>query len=82
MTKELWFDSQKAQEFFFLLSKVFRLMGAREYFTGLKEAGREADLSPPSSAEVKNEWNSTSNFQCTYMHVYLVFHVYAKWYSL
>jgi hypothetical protein len=26
----------------------------------IKFPGREADLSPPSSAEVKNEWNYTS----------------------
>ena len=28
--------------------------------TGVKWLGREADLSPPSSAEVKNEWSFTS----------------------
>jgi hypothetical protein len=28
--------------------------------SGVKPPGREADLSPPSSAEVKNEWSYTS----------------------
>jgi hypothetical protein len=28
---------------------------------GVKRPGREADHSPPSSAEVKNAWNYTSN---------------------
>jgi hypothetical protein len=27
---------------------------------GVKWSGREADLSPPSNAEVKNEWNYTT----------------------
>jgi hypothetical protein len=29
-------------------------------FPGVKRPGREADHSPPSSAEVKNEWSYTS----------------------
>jgi hypothetical protein len=32
----------------------------QSYFLGCKEAGREANHSPPSSAEVKNAWSCTS----------------------
>jgi len=35
-------------------------MGTRGSFPGGKRPGREANNSPPSSAEVKNEWSSTS----------------------
>jgi hypothetical protein len=28
------------------------------YFPGVKRPGRDANLSPPSSAEVKNDWNN------------------------
>jgi len=35
-------------------------MGTRDSFPGGKTAGREADHSPPSSAEVKNKWSYTS----------------------
>jgi hypothetical protein len=31
-----------------------------DYFPGVKRPGREAEHSPPSSAEVKNEWSCTS----------------------
>jgi hypothetical protein len=34
--------------------------GTRGSFLGVKRPGREADHSPPSSAEVKNEWSYTS----------------------
>jgi hypothetical protein len=34
--------------------------GYRGLFTGLKRPGCEADRSPPSCAEVKNEWRYTS----------------------
>jgi hypothetical protein len=34
---------------------------------GVKQLGHEADHSPPSSAEVKNEWCYTSTPQYTYM---------------
>jgi hypothetical protein len=34
--------------------------GYRGLFPGSKVIGREADHSPPSSAEVKNEWSYTS----------------------
>jgi hypothetical protein len=30
-------------------------------FRGIQRPGREADHSPPSSAEVRNEWSYTSN---------------------
>jgi hypothetical protein len=35
-------------------------MGTRGSFPGVKRPGREADHSPPSSAEVKNIWSYTS----------------------
>jgi hypothetical protein len=34
---------------------------------GIKLPGREADHSPPFSAEVKNEWNYTSTPQYVFM---------------
>jgi hypothetical protein len=35
-------------------------MGTKGSFPGGKRPGREADHSPPSSAEVKNVWSYTS----------------------
>jgi hypothetical protein len=35
-------------------------MGTRGSFPGVKRPGREADHSPPCSAEVKNAWSYTS----------------------
>jgi hypothetical protein len=35
-------------------------MVTRDYFLGVKQPRREADHSPPSSAEVKNVWIYTS----------------------
>jgi len=35
-------------------------MGIRDYLPGVKRPGREADHSPPPSAEVKNAWSYTS----------------------
>jgi hypothetical protein len=35
-------------------------MGTGGSFPGVKAEGREADHSPPSSAEVKNAWSYTS----------------------
>jgi hypothetical protein len=35
-------------------------MGTGGSFTGVKRPGRDADQSPPSSAEVKNMWSYTS----------------------
>jgi hypothetical protein len=45
-------------------------MGTRGSFPGVKRSGREADHSPPSSAEVKNAWSytsapNTSSWSCT-----------------
>jgi len=34
---------------------------------GLKRPGRSADHSPPSNAEVKNAWSSTSNTPYVFM---------------
>jgi len=42
-------------------------MGTRDLYPGVKEPGREADHSPPSSTEVKNAWNYTSTPQCVFM---------------
>jgi hypothetical protein len=41
---------------------------------GLKQLGREADHSPPSSAEVKNSWSYTSTPQYVFMALYFVKH--------
>jgi hypothetical protein len=37
-----------------------RIQWAPGFFPGLKRSGREADFSPPSSAEAKKAWNHTS----------------------
>jgi hypothetical protein len=42
-------------------------MGARGSFPGGKRQGREADHSPPSSAEVNNVWSYTSTPQYAFM---------------
>jgi hypothetical protein len=42
-------------------------MGTRDSFPGVKRSGREADQSPPSSAEVKNAWSYTSTLQYVFM---------------
>jgi hypothetical protein len=39
-------------------------VGTRYSFPGVKRPGPEADHSPPSSSEVKNEWNYSSTPQC------------------
>jgi hypothetical protein len=41
---------------------------------GVKRPGREADYSPPSSAEVKNAWSYTSAPLYVFMAWYLVTH--------
>jgi hypothetical protein len=41
-------------------------------FPGVKRPGREADHSPPSSAEVKNAWSYTSTLPFVFMAWYLV----------
>jgi hypothetical protein len=43
-------------------------------FLGVKRPGREADHSPPSSAEVKNAWSYTFSPQYTFMAWCLVKH--------
>jgi hypothetical protein len=42
-------------------------MGTRGSFLGVKRPRREADHSPPSSAEVKNAWSYTSTPQYAFM---------------
>jgi hypothetical protein len=42
-------------------------MGTRGSFPVSKVAGREADHTPPSSAQVKNMWSHTSILQYTFM---------------
>jgi hypothetical protein len=39
-------------------------MGTRGSFPGVKRPGREADHSPPISAEIKNAWSYTSTPPC------------------
>lgn len=80
-TKESWFDSQWEQEFF-LFCKLSHLVGTRTFFIGVKQPELEADHSSLSSAEVKNERNSTFTSQNAYVPGPLVFHVYLKWYNL
>jgi hypothetical protein len=42
-------------------------MGTMVPFLGVKQPDREADHSPPSSAEVKNVWSCISTLQYVYM---------------
>jgi hypothetical protein len=49
-------------------------MGTRDSFPGGKAAGREADHSSPSSAEVKNAWNYTLTPQYVFMGWCLIKH--------
>jgi hypothetical protein len=49
-------------------------MGTRDSFLGVKRPGREADQSPPSSAEVKNARGYTSTPQHVFMAWCLVKH--------
>jgi hypothetical protein len=42
-------------------------MGTRDSFPGIKRPRREADHSPPSSAEDKNAWSYTSTPQYVFM---------------
>jgi hypothetical protein len=49
-------------------------LGTRNSFPGGMRPGREADHSPPSSAEVKNAWSYTSTSQYVFMAWCLVKH--------
>jgi hypothetical protein len=49
-------------------------MGNGGSFPAVKRPGREADHSPPSSAEIKNAWRYTSNHQYVFMTWCLVKH--------
>jgi hypothetical protein len=49
-------------------------MGTGAPSLGVKQPGREADHSPPSSAEVKNAWSYTSTPQYLFMGWCLVKH--------
>jgi hypothetical protein len=58
-------------------------MNTRGSFPGVKRPGRETDHSPPSSAEVKNEWSHISTSQYAFMawlsvktQVQLYLHIY------
>jgi hypothetical protein len=46
---------------------VSYLVGTRDSFPGVKRPGREADHSPPSSAEVKNTWSCISTPKYVFM---------------
>jgi hypothetical protein len=69
-------------------------MGTRGSFPGVKRQGREADHSPPSSADIKNAWSYTStppirlhdvvlslgNYRaCLYLYIYLYLYLYLGW---
>jgi hypothetical protein len=49
-------------------------MGTRGFFLGIKRSGREANHSPPSSAEINNAWKCTSTPQYVFMVWCLVKH--------
>jgi hypothetical protein len=42
------------------VAEMSRLMRSGALFLGVKRQGRQADHSPPSSAEVENVWSCTS----------------------
>jgi hypothetical protein len=54
-TEKLEFESRQGQEFSLL------------HALGVKQQGREADHSPPTSSEVKKMWIYTSTPQYTFM---------------
>jgi hypothetical protein len=49
-------------------------MGTGDLSLGVKRLGRDGDRSPPSSAEVKNEWSYTSTLPILFMAWCLVKH--------
>jgi hypothetical protein len=53
---------------------AFYPMGTRDPFPGVMRQGREADYSPPSSAEVKNAWTYISTTQYVFLAWCLVKH--------
>jgi hypothetical protein len=60
--------------FYNLLRRASYPMGTRDCFPGVKRPGREADHSPPYSAEVKNAWSYTSTPQYVFKAWCLVKH--------
>jgi hypothetical protein len=77
------FDSQRGLEICLFNTASRTAMGPTQPPTqwvagalslGVKWPGREADHSPPSSAEIKNAWSYTSTPQYVFMAWYLVKH--------
>jgi hypothetical protein len=56
------------------MSQLLHPMGTTGFSLGAKRSGREADHSPPSSAEVKNAWSYTLTSQYVLMAWCLVKH--------
>jgi hypothetical protein len=79
----LEFDSRRGLGIFLFTTVSRTALGAtqppiqwvpRALSLGVKRLGREADHSPPSSAEVKNEWSYTSTPRYIFMAWCLVKH--------
>jgi hypothetical protein len=75
-----WFDSRRGLGIFLFATAsrpaldTTQPMAKAAFFPGVKRPGREADHSPPSSAEVKNAWSYTSTLQYVFMVWCLVTH--------
>ena len=52
---------------FVLLNKLNCLLGSVGTYPGSKVTGRDAEYTPPSSAEVKGGWSYTSAFPYAFM---------------
>jgi hypothetical protein len=74
------FDYRQEQQFYSLSHRVqtgsgaqpaFYPVGTGGGFRGVNQPGREADHSPPSSAEVKNAWSYSSTQPYEYIFVAL-----------
>jgi hypothetical protein len=76
------FDSQRGLKIFFTIASITALGTTQPpvqwvpgaLSLGVKLQGREADQSPPSSAEIKNAWSYFSNTQYVFMAWCLVKH--------
>jgi hypothetical protein len=72
----LGFNSQQGLGIFLFITVSIMALGPTQFpfqwvtgtlSLGVKWLGREADYSPPSSAEVKNAWSCTSTPQYVFM---------------
>jgi hypothetical protein len=76
------FNSRQVLQYNFLFSSIRALVPTQSLIQwvlealspGVKRLGREADHSPPSSAEVKNAWGFTSTPQFSFIACCLVNH--------